>query len=211
MSMVYAYNYTVGIDLPGEKRLPNLIVNPSFGYRDNIFVYSTSGYNEAAPLAKFAVDGKLTDYNTWREKMHESFSEDAEKEGDIIIYRNDEAKKFGDDIFEVVELRTLPSISVSYQDTNFIQAPDRKLIPYLDVDEKFKPSNYVEIRAAIEKSKAENRKKGLTTIVALDETTPENYYKEFIENINITDPDITFIYNRFDYADNIDLYFNAND
>ena len=211
MSMVYAYNYTVGIDLPGEKRLPNLIVNPSFGYRDNIFVYSTSGYNEAAPLAKFAVDGKLTDYNTWREKMHESFSEKAEKEGDIIIYRNDEAKKFGDDIFEVVELRTLPSISVRYQDTNFIQAPDRELIPYLDVDEKFKPSNYVEIRAAIEKSKAENRKKGLTTIVTLDETTPEKYYKEFIENINITDPDITFIYNRFDYADNIDLYFNAKD
>ena len=174
---VIDYNYTVVVDHLNNQDIPDLISPAGWGSPNNIFTYQTYGYNAAAPLAKFAIDGKLTDYNTWK----------TTNAVDIIIYRNKEAeKRFGEGIREVVEYTTTRSI--------FIQSVNNQL----QMDSK--AATYEDIAEAIAQKKVENQQKGLSTIVKFHPVTPENVYNELISKyIDTTDSDLTIVYNKWEF------------
>lgn len=202
VNLVYEYNYPVIIDVPqpmvSSDNIPNLISPVGFGYAENVFAYQTHSFNAAAPLAKFAIDGKLTDYKIFRQALI-NISNGSE----VVIYRNYEAeKRFGEGICEVVELRTADCVRISYFQNNEVPiASEIKGTPAsgLRINFEQKTSDYEETAAAIAKAKAANTQKGLSTVVNISGYVPDSIYNELISKyIDTTDSDLTIVYNKFE-------------
>ena len=203
VNLVYEYNYPVIIDVPqpmvSSDNIPNLISPVGFGYAENVFAYQTHSFNAAAPLAKFAIDGKLTDYKIFRQALI-NISNGSE----VVIYRNYEAeKRFGEGICEVVELRTADCVRISYFQNNEVPiASEIKGTPAsgLRINFEQKTSDYEETAAAIAKAKAANTQKGLSTVVNISGYVPDSIYNELISKyIDTTDSDLTIVYNKFEF------------
>lgn len=203
VNLVYEYNYPVIIDVPqpmvSSDNIPNLISPVGFGYAENVFAYQTHSFNAAAPLAKFAIDGKLTDYKIFRQALI-NISNGSE----VVIYRNYEAeKRFGEGICEVVELRTADCVRISYFQNNEVPiASEIKGTPAsgLRINYARKTSDYKEIAATIAKAKAANTQKGLSTVVNISGYVPDSIYNELISKyIDTTDSDLTIVYNKFEF------------
>ncbi len=203
VNLVYEYNYPVIIDVPqpmvSSDNIPNLISPVGFGYAENVFAYQTHSFNAAAPLAKFAIDGKLTDYKIFRQALI-NISNGSE----VVIYRNYEAeKRFGEGICEVVELRTADCVRISYSQNNEVPiASEIKGTPAsgLRINFEQKTSDYEETAAAIAKAKAANTQKGLSTVVNISGYVPDSIYNELISKyIDTTDSDLTIVYNKFEF------------
>ena len=203
VNLVYEYNYPVIIDVPqpmvSSDNIPNLISPVGFGYAENVFAYQTHSFNAAAPLAKFAIDGKLTDYKIFRQALI-NISNGSE----VVIYRNYEAeKRFGEGICEVVELRTADNVHISYFQNNEVPiASEIKGTPAsgLRINFEQKTSDYEETAAAIAKAKAANTQKGLSTVVNISGYVPDSIYNELISKyIDTTDSDLTIVYNKFEF------------
>ena len=184
---VMDYNYTVVIDDLTNRNIPDLVTLSGWGNPDNIFTYQTYNYNAAAPLTKFAVDGELVDYSSFRKTKCKA----------ALIYRNQEAeKRFGEGIREVVEYRTMPDILI------------RSFNNQLQIDSK--NATYEEIADIIAKEKTANQQKGVNTIVTIHPLTPEDIYKELINrSIDTSDWNITIVYNK--YTPTIDWDFNTKE
>ena len=183
---VAVYNYSVIIDNLDEKsthKIPDLILPGGIGFHDDVFIYQTHSFNAAAPLAKFAIDGKLVDYATFRQQM--------DRVAEIIIYRNMEAEdRFGKGIKEVVELRTEKDVFIRYNNDN------GNINPYLNM----KPADYEKISAVIKQRKSANRQKGIETIVHLrvDSFVPDDTYKDLIANcIDTSDNELIYVFERY--------------
>jgi beta-lactamase regulating signal transducer with metallopeptidase domain len=183
---VAIYNYTVIIDNLDENsthKIPDLILPGGVGFHDDVFIYQTHGFNAAAPLAKFAIDGKLVDYATFRQQMN--------RVADVIIYRNMEAEdRFGKDSKEVVELRTENDVFIRYENKN------GSISPCLNM----KPADYEQISAAIKQRKIANKQKGIETLVTLyvDSFVPDETYKDLVANcIDTSDNELIYILERY--------------
>ena len=204
VNLVYEYNYPVIIDVPNpdvpDTNIPDLINPAGFGYAENVFAYQTHSFNAAAPLAKFAIDGKLTDYKTFRQALMQIDDKEA---WNLIIYRNSEAiKRFGEDVLEVVEFRSADCVCIGYFQNNEVPiVSEIKGTPASGFRINFekKTSDYEEVAAAIAKAKAANKQKGLSTIVTINGYTSDSLYRELLaRSIDTTDADITLIYNPAD-------------
>ena len=205
VNLVYEYNYPVIIDVPDphipDANIPDLIGPVGFGYAENVFAYQTHSFNAAAPLAKFAIDGKLTDYKVFRQAI---IKQPNNYEWNVVIYRNSEAvKRFGEGICEVVELRTADNVHISYFQNNEVPiASEIKGTPAsgLRINFEQKTSDYEETAAAIAKAKAANTQKGLSTVVNISGYVPDSIYNELISKyIDTTDSDLTIVYNKFEF------------
>lgn len=205
VNLVYEYNYPVIIDLPDphipDANIPDLIGPVGFGYAENVFAYQTYSFNAAAPLAKFAIDGKLTDYKVFRQAI---IKQPNNYEWNVVIYRNSEAvKRFGEGICEVVELRTADCVHISYFQNNEVPiASEIKGTPAsgLRINFEQKTSDYEETAAAIAKAKAANTQKGLSTVVNISGYVPDSIYNELISKyIDTTDSDLTIVYNKWEF------------
>lgn len=205
VNLVYEYNYPVIIDVPNpndpDTNIPDLINPAGFGYAENVFAYQTHSFNAAAPLAKFAIDGKLTGYKTFRQALMQIDDKEA---WDLIIYRNSEAiKRFGEDVLEVVEFRSADCVCIGYFQNNEVPiVSEIKGTPASGFRINFekKTSDYEEVAAAIAKAKAANTQKGLSTVVNISGYVPDSIYNELISKyIDTTDSDLTIVYNKFEF------------
>ena len=122
------YNYRAIIDRP-EADLPEVIYSPGgYGVHGNYFIYQTD-YNVATPDAHYAIDGRLVSFEQFKDVY---LNDRHPVEGKEYIYtyynpcifRNSQAKRrFGDDVWEVVELRSRPSAHIHFSNVNGMIVP----------------------------------------------------------------------------------------
>lgn len=100
----YIRNIPVMIDFSDNLKLPDFNEITSELVGEDIFIADNSF---AMPEASFAVDGKFVSYEMFKKML-------SHEKGRIFVYRNEEARKrFGDNVWEVVELQIEGNRSVS--------------------------------------------------------------------------------------------------
>lgn len=122
------YNYQAIIDRP-EADLPEVKSSPgAYGVHGNYFIYQTD-YCIATPDAHYAIDGRLVSIEEFKDVFHNGMhpvegKEYAISDYDVCIFRNSQAKRrFGDDVWEVVELRSRPSAHIHFSNVNGMIVP----------------------------------------------------------------------------------------
>ncbi len=122
------YNYQAIIDRP-EADLPEVKSSPgAYGVHGNYFIYQTD-YSIATPDAHYAIDGRLVSIEEFKDVFHNGRHpvEGAEyfiTDYNACIFRNSQAKRrFGDDVWEVVELRSRPSAHIHFSNVNGMIVP----------------------------------------------------------------------------------------
>ena len=122
------YNYQAIIDRP-EADLPEVKSSPgAYGVHGNYFIYQTD-YCIATPDAHYAIDGRLVSIEEFKDVFHNGMhpvegKEYAITDYNVCIFRNSQAKRrFGDDVWEVVELRSRPSAHIHFSNVNGMIIP----------------------------------------------------------------------------------------
>lgn len=94
-------NYQTVIDWPGAD-LEDIDICGGYGYRQDFFNYATWEFNAAAPDAQYAIDGRIVSFQEFQ-----NIIQNPRHKPTPVIFRNEFAKKrFGEDVQEVVELRS---------------------------------------------------------------------------------------------------------
>ena len=134
------------IDIP-EANIPDVVSIGGFSYGENISIYQGSGpfgVNAATPDARYAIDGKLISYSEFRNNMMNHLS-------GVTVFRNDQAKRrFGQDVWEVVEMRTEKVSDM----TVIFAVKENSVTPKVNGKE----CRFEDIRAICEECKARNAK-----------------------------------------------------
>lgn len=178
------YNYMTVVDNPSLD-LPDIVSCGGLGVY-KVFIYQTGKYNVAAPDALFAIDGKLIDYEDFREYYYTNGIPD------ILIYRNGEAKKrFGGDAWEVVEVRSSVGVTIK-----FGNKPTGDIYPIINQKE----CTLEEIPSKIKEIKEFNKSNGRNTHVNL--VLHRNVSDELSENllnniVDLDDPEIIYTVERY--------------
>ncbi len=123
-----SYNYQAIIDRP-EADLPEVEFSPSgYGVHGNYFIYQTD-YNVATPDAHYAIDGRLVSFEEFKDVYLNDWhpvegKEYIYRDYHPCIFRNSQAKRrFGNDVWEVVEFRSRPAANIHFSNVNGIIVP----------------------------------------------------------------------------------------
>lgn len=106
-----SYNYQALIDTP-DADLPEIISPGSWGIHGNYFIYS-SNKHVVAVTPHYAIDGMLVSFEEYRDNY------ESNRYGIPLILRNSQAaKRFGNDVRVVVELRSRNTVRVHFSNVN---------------------------------------------------------------------------------------------
>ncbi|MBR5958676.1 MAG: M48 family metalloprotease [Salinivirgaceae bacterium] len=191
-NLIIDYNYTVTIDEPEDANTPNLLANVAFAYAPKLFVYSTHTSHAALPYAKFAINGELVNYETFRQRASKCDL------NSMIVYRGAEAeKRFGKGVSAVAELSNAATIYV-----RFMSNVDKT--PYLNN----KPTDYKEIADTIKQNEIVNKEKGVNTVVIVDGILTDEMFNELVDKcIDSDNSDVVMVNSRMTLFDNFNSGF----